>query len=225
MTHERTNSYVYLYKLGGRPVYVGVGTDSPRTCGQFLRARALSQHPCILPEEKPFVSISITTAGVTRNEALRTEAALIQILLGLGMPLRNKLVASVRSDFHTRSRYATPHVMAEGIRFMRSALAGLGQFRFVQILDDNPASPRFRRSLFRWLESEDHRFHVFLVMNHEIRTEIEFAIAETYGTDALHQDPRAAIYTANEICLPIVDWRHMRDFRKDFLHQFSPSSK
>lgn len=70
-------NYVYVYKLGSIPIYVGIGEEDD---DKFKRAHDLKRHESIKADERKRVTIEIVARNLSRNEARRTEMTLVQIL-------------------------------------------------------------------------------------------------------------------------------------------------
>jgi hypothetical protein len=77
MKQPEQKCYVYMYRLEGVPIYVGIGTEDN---GLFQRAYQLSAHPSIAQDEFGKVQIDIIYRNMSRLAARKLETLLIQIL-------------------------------------------------------------------------------------------------------------------------------------------------
>ena len=76
MTIKR-NSYVYMYRFEGKPVYIGIGTNVDNIT-DYQRAKAVTEHKEVVEQLLTTkLEISIIANKITRNSALLLETILI----------------------------------------------------------------------------------------------------------------------------------------------------
>jgi len=116
---DNEKSYVYMYRVDGVPIYVGIGTEDN---GNFVRARSLVGHKGIKPDEFDKVQIDVIQRNISRTQARTFESVLIQVL-GQDFRLRNKKISdrkvnvrTIVADPNSKKRIVRGQVADEMIR-------------------------------------------------------------------------------------------------------------
>lgn len=103
---EKALSYVYTYKVGGKMVYVGVGTGPG-----FNRALDIKDHEVVYATHGREVEVSIVAWGLERETALKIEGAIGTVLsdslLNVPRTLVKPLVISTEKKQKTQKRFLT----------------------------------------------------------------------------------------------------------------------
>jgi hypothetical protein len=123
--------YIYTYRISGLPIYVGIGTEDGNKFERALDLKAHS-HANILETEYDRIQIDVVHRNLTREQALKMEMTLIQVL-GVNTFLRNTRVN--HKEVRVRTIKHVPKEGTEAQHQVKQILASLWEAVLQSCLD------------------------------------------------------------------------------------------